>query len=215
MKFTRDLADCDQLRRARQRRAAVDLAVGRRRHRLLHDDRRDREHAVRRLHRAAVRGDVHRDGGATTPTATARSTRTRARLPRRWPAGRPRRSSSISTSTSGRPAWADRTSRRSAIPRTSTTASARLACASCRGGRFASEQAIARRDCVRIMRRQAAGRSSHLPALPSGGGRGARGAEDAVACQPADGARRGGGPRHRDNRARRACGWAAADRIRR
>ena len=108
-----------------------------------------------------------------------------------------RRSAPLLRDNRGR---ADRTWSRSAIPLTSTTASGRLACASCRGGRFASEQAIARPDCVRIMRRQAAGRSSHLPALQSGGGRGARGAEDAVACQPADGARRGGGPGHRDNR---------------
>ena len=56
-----------------------------------------------------------------------------------------------------------RPSRRSAIPRTSTTASARSACASCRGGRSASEQVIARRDCVRILRRQAAGRATICP----------------------------------------------------
>ena len=56
-------------------------------------------------------------------------------------------------------------SRRSAIRRTSTTASARSACGSCRGERSDSDD----RDYVQL-RRQGSRRSADLPALPGGSG---------------------------------------------
>ena len=55
---------CDgvQHRRPGQRRARVGLAIDRRRHRVLHDHDRNRDHAVRRVHLELACPDVHRHG---------------------------------------------------------------------------------------------------------------------------------------------------------
>ena len=137
-KFAVDLATVTQFGRPGDRRAAVDVAVGRRRHRVLHDDDGDGGNAVRRFQREPVCADLR--GWRGLRLEQQRQDR-QQREPDREDICRPRdrrRSSSISISTPARAGPTALASRRSAIPRTSTTASGRLACASCRGGKFDS-----------------------------------------------------------------------------
>ena len=78
-KFAVDLGDGDEFGRPCHRRAAVDVAVGGGRHRVLHDDDRDRDHAVRRLQREPVRADVRGRRGVRLERQRQNRSRTKAR----------------------------------------------------------------------------------------------------------------------------------------
>ena len=166
IKFAQNLATVSNIGGSGDRRTALDLALGRRRHRVLHDDHEAATTPcadfTANLYAVTYAGGAAYDADGNgkidkNESPVAKTLAGRATAPFIV-------DQHLYVGTTGVPArTVARQSRSSATPRTSTTASARSACGSCRGGRSGSG---GEDDPLQQLRRQVRDRARPVSEMP-------------------------------------------------